>query len=312
MAKPDVPPAMVERILLAEMPGPIRDIEELTGGNVGRVFGFVAGDAPYVIRFNHRAMGGFGDEVTVERLLAGTGVPFPHLVKTGHLAAFDWAISVRLPGSGVRIDDPALPALAPALFATLDAIHTARLDGTEGYGGFDASGRGRDPSWRAHIRSVREDGPEGGYFPSWETLFATTMLEREPIDALMRTIEATLPFCPEDRELVHGDFGFDNVLVDVAEGRITGVIDWQNARFGDGLYDVAWLDFWPDPPLVNGIAGDYLAWRATRGAPLAHAVERIRCYQAMIAIDSLRFFAHADQPDAYRWLRGRIAHLMTA
>jgi hygromycin-B 4-O-kinase len=308
MAKPDVSPAMAERVLVAEMPGPIRDIVELTGGNVGRVFGFMAGDDPFVVRFNYRAMGGFGDEVTVERLLAGTGVPFPHLVKTGHLQAFDWAISVRLPGSGFRIDDPALPSLVPALFATLDAIHAANLDGTEGYGGFDGSGRGRDPSWRAHVRSVREDGPEGGYFPAWETLFATTMLERETIDALMRTVEAMLPFCPEDRELVHGDFGFDNVLVD--EGRITGVIDWQNARFGDGLYDVAWLDFWSDPPL--GTAGNYLAWRGAQGAPLPHALERIRCYQAMIAIDSLRFFANASMADAYRWLSGRIAHLMTA
>jgi hygromycin-B 4-O-kinase len=126
----------------------------------------------------------------------------------------------------------------------------------------------------------------------------------------MRTIESLLPFCPEDRHLVHGDFGFDNVLVE--DGHVTGVIDWQNARFGDGLYDVAWLDFWPDPPL--GIAGEFIAWKAAQGQPLPYAEERIRCYQAMIAVDALRFFAHANQPDAYRWLRDgcRIDHLMTA
>lgn len=310
MAKPDVPRETVEALLAAEMPGPVRGLEELTGGNVGRVFGFMADGEPYVIRFNHRAMGGFGDEVAVERLLAGSDVPFPRLVKTGHHHAFDWAISARLPGSGFRIDDPALPILLPALFATMDAIHAANLAGTSGYGGFDAAGRGRDPSWAAHLRSVREDGPEGGYFPSWETLFATTILERAVIDALMRTVEATLPFCPEERQLVHGDFGFDNVLVQ--DGAITGVIDWQNARFGDGLYDVAWLDFWPDPPL--GIAETYIAWKAVQGEPVPYAAERIRCYQAMIAVDALRFFAHANQLDAYRWLRGgsRIGHLMPA
>ena len=310
MARPDVPRDTVHALLSAEMPGPIRDIEELTGGNVGRVFGFTAGGEAFVIRFNWRSMGGFGDEMTVGRLLAGTDVPCPRLVKAGRLQAFDWAISARLPGSGFRIDDPALPALLPRLFATLDAIHAADLGGTSGYGGFDAAGRGRDASWRAHVLSVREDGPSGGYFPAWETLFATTILEREVIDALMRTIESLLPFCPEDRHLVHGDFGFDNVLVE--HGRVTGVIDWQNARFGDGLYDVAWLDFWPDPPL--GIAGEFIAWKAAQGQPLPYAEERIRCYQAMIAVDALRFFAHANQPDAYRWLRDgcRIDHLMTA
>ncbi|MGC4192017.1 MAG: phosphotransferase [Thermomicrobiales bacterium] len=308
MAKPDVPREMVETLLAAEMPGPIQGIEELTGGNVGRVFGFMANGASFVVRFNWRSMGGFGGEVTVGRVLAGTDVPFPRLVKTGHLQAFDWAISVRMPGHGCEIDDPALPSLAMELFATLDAIHAANLAGTSGYGGFDEAGHGRDPSWRDHILSVREDGPEGGYFPSWETLFATTELDRDVIDGLMHTIESLLPFCPEDRQLVHGDYGFDNVLV--KDGRITGVLDWQNARFGDGLYDVAWLDFWPDPPL--GIADTYVAWQESLGRMLPHARERILCYQAMIAVDALRFFVHANQLDAYRWLRGRIAHLMTA
>ena len=42
--------------------------------------------------------------------------------------------------------------------------------------------------------------------------------------------------------LLHGDYGFDNVLVD--QGKISGVLDWANAKYGDFLYDVAWLDFW--------------------------------------------------------------------
>lgn len=309
MAQPDVSLDIVERLLTTEMPGPIHDLETLLGGSVGRTFGFVAGDEPFVIRFNWRTLGGFGKEKLIEHLLIGTAVPFPHLVKTGTLAGagLDWAISVRLPGHGFRIDAPDLPVMLPHLFATMDAIHSANLTGTNGFGGFDASGTGRDPSWLAHIRSVREDGPEGGYFPTWETLFRTTILDRDAIDALIRTVEATLPFCPEDRQLVHGDFGFDNVLVEA--GRVTGVIDWLNARFGDGLYDVAWLDFWPDPPL--GIAEEYIAWKSAQGHSLPHAAERIRCYQAMIAVDSLRFFAYANLPDAYRWLHGRVTRLMT-
>jgi len=271
MAQPDVSSETVRALLVREMPGPIRihDLVPLAGGNVGRVFGFTANGEPFVVRFNWRTLGGFGKEATIERLLAGSGVPFPHLVKTGTLDAadLDWAISARLPGHGFRIDDPALPTLLPSLFAMMDAIHAATLAGTTGYGGFDAAGTGHDPSWHAHIRSVRADGPADGPFPPWETLFSTTILEREAIDALMRTVETLLPFCPEERQLVHGDFGFDNVLV--AEGRVTGVIDWQNARFGDGLYDVAWLDFWPDPPL--GIASEFIAWAAARGTSLPHA-----------------------------------------
>lgn len=307
MAQPEISLDVVNALLAAEMPGPIRDLEPLVGGNVGRVFGFVSAGDAFVIRFNWRSIGGFGKEAVIARLLAGSTVPFPRLVKTGQAQELDWAISARLPGSGFRIDDLALPVLLPRLFATLDAIHATDLSGTDGYGGFGAEGIGYDPDWRQHVRSIRKDGSPGGYFPAWERLFATTILERDAIDGLMRTVETLLPYCPEDRQLIHGDFGFDNVLV--ADGRITGVIDWLNARFGDGLYDVAWLDFWPDPPL--GIAASFIDWKAAQGQPVPHASERIRCYQAMIAIDSLRFFAHANQPDAYHWLGNRVAHLMT-
>jgi hygromycin-B 4-O-kinase len=41
---------------------------------------------------------------------------------------------------------------------------------------------------------------------------------------------------------VHGDMVNHNVLVQ--DPRITAVIDWGNALYGDWLYDAAWLIFW--------------------------------------------------------------------
>src|SRR5699024_2408647 len=42
--------------------------------------------------------------------------------------------------------------------------------------------------------------------------------------------------------LVHADFGSNNVLTD--NGRITAVIDWSEAMFGDSQYEVANIFFW--------------------------------------------------------------------
>ena len=44
------------------------------------------------------------------------------------------------------------------------------------------------------------------------------------------------------RNLVHGDFGSNNVLYDGTS--ITGVIDWSEGHDGDPLYDVANIFFW--------------------------------------------------------------------
>ncbi|WP_439897592.1 phosphotransferase, partial [Escherichia coli] len=48
--------------------------------------------------------------------------------------------------------------------------------------------------------------------------------------------------CPNVRALVHADFGSNNVLTD--GHRITGVIDWSEAMYGDPLYDIANILFW--------------------------------------------------------------------
>lgn len=41
--------------------------------------------------------------------------------------------------------------------------------------------------------------------------------------------------------LVHGDFGPQNLLVDPAAGRITGILDWEFAHWGDPMDDLAWI-----------------------------------------------------------------------
>src|SRR5215471_16414646 len=48
--------------------------------------------------------------------------------------------------------------------------------------------------------------------------------------------------CPEERALIHRDFGSNNVLTDGIG--ITAVLDWDAAGCGDPLYDVGAALFW--------------------------------------------------------------------
>ncbi|OQA20122.1 MAG: Aminoglycoside 3'-phosphotransferase [Chloroflexi bacterium ADurb.Bin360] len=69
--------------------------------------------------------------------------------------------------------------------------------------------------------------------------------------------------------LIHGDFTTDNVLV--AEGRITGVIDWAGGAVGDPRYDLA-LAFDADEEEIALTAEEMAAFFAGYGgAPLSES-----------------------------------------
>jgi aminoglycoside phosphotransferase (APT) family kinase protein len=64
---------------------------------------------------------------------------------------------------------------------------------------------------------------------------------------------ASSPPLPEQPRLVHGDFWQENLLVDPANGRLTGVLDWENAMLGDPAQD-----FGPLRHLDRALAKDVL------------------------------------------------------
>jgi hygromycin-B 4-O-kinase len=87
---------------------------------------------------------------------------------------------------------------------------------------------------------------------------------------------------PEERRLVHGDFGSNNVLCDA--GRITGVIDWSEAMVGDPLYDVANILFWRT--WLDCMEQQCRYFEIHEPQRLADR-KRLRCYQLHIGLVTL-------------------------
>ncbi|MEX0847632.1 MAG: phosphotransferase family protein [Ilumatobacteraceae bacterium] len=57
--------------------------------------------------------------------------------------------------------------------------------------------------------------------------------------------------------IAHGDFRFGNALVDVQQGRIAAVLDWELCTLGDPLADVGYLGvYWYDGEAANVRAND--------------------------------------------------------
>ena len=93
--------------------------------------------------------------------------------------------------------------------------------------------------WQDYLLSVGEE-EESGFFGKWHRLFEDSFFGTAVYSTNCATkCSDCLAYLPTERYLIHGDYGFNNVLAD--EGRVTAVLDWANAKFGDFLFDVAYL-----------------------------------------------------------------------
>ena len=118
-------------------------------------------------------------------------------------------------------------------------------------------------------------------------------------------LEPLLAVCPEERWLVNDDFSGANILSDGE--RITAVLDWANAKYGDFLYDVAYVD-WQSPD--RAYRERFRALYAERGQAVPSYDARVSCYQAWLGLDGLRVCARLGRRDWYDMSRDRLLDLI--
>jgi hygromycin-B 4-O-kinase len=305
--KPTVERRDVLRVIEEHFGHPASDLQPLEGGEIAQTFAFVVERDEYVIRLNAQVMGAtFAKEAYIAHHLASTSVPIPAVVHLGKLGDCPFAITRKAAGRRINTLPPAeVEALLPSLLEVLDAIHGSAMPPAPGYGSFDDHGTGLFPSWRHYLTFVREEEPDWEFYGRWHDLFDRTFLERDVFDRIYARMVRLLEYCPEDHTLVHGGFEYSNILAD--GGKISAVLDWIDAKYGDGLFDVALLAFW-DPR--RDIVGRYARHSAEKGLTPPHLAERVLCYQSYLGLDALRFYAKTDQKQGYEWACGRILGLL--
>lgn len=278
--------------LLEQLYPEVHDLEPLSGGEASRAYGFVAGDRRLVLRANHHAP--YDVDAWISERLAGTPVPAPRVLRTGRHGRHHWAISERAPGSILdAFDMPTWLALRASLVDTLATIHAAPIADTSGYGWLAASGNAAHATWHEFLST---DG-RYGTFLDWDHVRAVaTPRQRKLFDAAWEISDLLIPNCPEERVFLHGDYSSDNILSD--GDRLTGVIDWSNALYGDPLWDVAWMDIW-----APGFAFAP-AW--LEAYPAVDAQHRILCYQVIFAACAIGFGIQTEQPDANPWIEEQL------
>jgi aminoglycoside phosphotransferase (APT) family kinase protein len=91
--------------------------------------------------------------------------------------------------------------------------------------------------------------------------------------------------------IVHGDYKLDNVIVDVAKGKISAVVDWELSTIGDPAADLGWLLFyWLDSDAEVEWTNMPAAMLASGFRGRSELVERYRGHRPLRE-ESLRWYA---------------------
>jgi hygromycin-B 4-O-kinase len=280
---------------------PVTDLAPVEGGLVSRTFSFRAGEQEYIVRFNKDNMltCNLPKEAYLYQRLASSPIPFPPIVHTGRLGELYFAISRKVPGKMLQqLPVQEVEQLLPQVIEILDAIHHVDVSDTQGYGTFDYQGRGLASSWRSSLSRVGEEEDERDYYGKWYHLFDDTFLERNLFKEIYQHMQHLLDYCPDERYLVHGGYNFHNILAQ--DGKITAVLDWVDAKYGDFVYDIAGLDFWC--PWLHNLTC-FQQYYQQQLADIPFFKERLLCYQCYTTLDAMRFYASVGKEDSYQWVR---------
>lgn len=212
-----------------------------------------------------------GTELSLEReshvyaALTPTAVPIPRLVARSDDGA---ALLVeRIAGTETlnALDDAGREAVAESFIDAVVALHALDVDQ------LDLPGFHRPADAADHAL---------GDLALWRRILEAHVAEPDPVLAYaLAWLGANPPEGPERTVLCHGDLGPGNFMQ--ADGRVSGLLDWEFAHLGDPMDDLAWLSI--RTAQVGGL-GDLDAlldsYRAKSGTAID--ADRARYYQLFV------------------------------
>lgn len=196
-----------------------------------------------------------------------TSIPVPNVIQV-HLdesedEARSWMLMERLPGVELgsvwtEMDGSAQAQTISELKSYFDELHSLRPPTTTRMGPAWIGSCSQGAAYDHRIDNMRTCGPFASIGAFHDMLVA-------PLGDLRPDwLPKYRGRLPDDDEVVfvHADFGDENVLIDAATGRVTGIIDWEMAGFWPrwweyrkGLFGSSCQPWWED--ILNKIMVAY-------------------------------------------------------
>ncbi len=279
----------------------IKTLNSIKEGEKSQAFSFSSKNDEFIIRVYLKKYG-FEKDKYAHKHFNSKKLPIPKTFQIGKLnKTLYYSITEKLKGKIIdHFTKDEIRKLVPQLIKTLDAIHGSDISNTNKFGDWDFSGNAPDSNWKSFLlKRIEEFGSYKNKKP--EQVF----LEESIVKRILTCYKPLIDYCPNLRYLVHGDYGFDNLFSD--GNKITGVIDWELSKYGDFLYDVAWLDFWETEIDYTDIFKKH--YKST-GVSIPNFQERILCYKLHFGLGALSFFSDSGQKKSYNWTKKRLLQLV--
>jgi hygromycin-B 4-O-kinase len=279
---------VIRDFLTTKFNGNVSKLEFISGGESSQAFGFNVHDEEFVIRIDQHNPDGFKKDEYAYKNFSSEDIIVPKVIEIDKLGEkYYFCISKRAEGQTLeKFSDVDRKRLLPPLLQVLDKIHAINIKDKAGYGKWNNTGNASCKSWRDTLLAVDQyvwgTDTNPNYFET------CSFLDQNLWEAGYARLEELIAYCPEERYLIHGDAGSDNVLSDGF--KITAVIDWADSQYGDFLLDVSRLIFWSDEVDYQKICRTHY-----EGKNISHLDERLLCYQIHTALNSLSFYAYSEQ-----------------
>lgn len=229
-AKREITTKEASTFLSEHYPSEATSLKELMGGKHSKAFSYEHSGQGLIIRFNTEDRGFLKDKYAFEHF--GKNIPIPKVVEIGTYKDLYYCITEEISGETARdqYNKKDFSSL-PLLFGAVEEIGKIELAGT-GYGYVDLNGNAPYPSSSEYIRSVY--GSKDLF--DWNEIFRISFVDKNFTDYVAERMEHFAQFATEQRELLHGDFGADNIFI--KDNAVSGIIDWEKMRGGDHFLDV--------------------------------------------------------------------------
>lgn len=290
--------------------GAAADLAPISGGFWSAAYTYRVGGEVFVLRFSDLAEGFEIDRAAMR--FTAPDLPIPEVIEVGEALGFHYAISRRHYGrflEDISVDEAEtvgytlerlLVALRGVPWTPSDRVFWHKPEGTEGL------------TWHDWLRGGLIDESDS-VVDGWRHKLA----QNRPIDAIFRACQARidelLTYCPERRDLVHGDLLHQNVLISEDGERVTAVFSWKCSVRGDFLFDVAWCTIWgPWHPGIKAID----LWKRTldaadlNGEDLLDAPLRHHCYELQIAASHFGWNVWTENDEALAEVAARAEFIL--
>jgi hygromycin-B 4-O-kinase len=280
-----------EQFFIGKYGKDVSKVQTLGEGAWSYAFTFLLGDIKNVIRWG--IVPDNFERDAFAHTFNSTFLPVPAIAEIGRANNRYFAISPFVTGNFLEVLSPNdLEIASQSVIETFRALRAIDMSTSTGFGFWNKEGKAIHGSWRAFLLDDRNES-EGSLNRGWRQVLEASDMGMGSYNALWRKFESLIDYCPEDRGVVHADFVNRNVLV--KKDKISAVLDWGSAFFGDPLYEIAWIKYcepwFPASKEINLVKQLIEDFKKDPNSNTVNIDQRMLCYQLRIGADAIAYNA---------------------